>query len=50
MLDKYPMQVDIKGGRVNFLFSKIYIISNSHPRAWYKDLTVNQQQALIRRI
>lgn len=50
MLDKYPLQVDIKGGRVNFLFNKIYIVSNYHPRDWYINMEIEKQQPLIRRI
>lgn len=38
MLDKYPIMVDIKGGRVPFLFSKIYITSNVDPKDWYPNV------------
>lgn len=34
LLDRYPMQVPIKGGFVEWLPRKIYITSNLHPRHW----------------
>jgi hypothetical protein len=42
MLDKYPMMVDVKGGRVPFMFDAIYIASNMHPKYWYAN--VRQEQ------
>jgi len=38
MLDKYPMMVDVKGGRIPFLFDAIYIASNYHPKNWYMNV------------
>ena len=42
MLDKYPMMVDVKGGRLPFLFKNIYIASNSHPKDWYYNVREEQ--------
>lgn len=35
MLDRYPIQVPIKGGHVWWCPTKIYLTSNVHPRNWY---------------
>lgn len=37
MCDRYPLQVEVKGGKVNFRPSKIFITTNKNPRQWYKD-------------
>jgi len=50
MLDKYPMMVDIKGGRVPFQFKNIYIASNYHPKNWYENVSKEGLQALARRL
>jgi len=50
MLDKYPMMVDVKGGRVPFMFKNIYIASNVHPSKWYGGLEEAKTQALARRL
>jgi len=50
MLDKYPMMVDVKGGRIPFLFKNIYIASNYHPKNWYTSVGTPQLQALARRL
>lgn len=36
-LDKYPMNVPVKGGFVPFVPETIYITSNFHPSEWYDD-------------
>lgn len=41
--------VDVKGGRVPFLFKNIYITSNYHPKDWYNK-SDNELKALARRI
>lgn len=35
MCDKYPLQVEIKGGSIQFTAPRIFITSNKHPRLWY---------------
>lgn len=35
MLDRYPVQVPIKGGHVWWCPTRIYVTSNVHPRNWY---------------
>jgi len=37
LCDRYPLQVEVKGGKVNFSAKKIFITTNKHPRSWYKD-------------
>jgi len=47
MLDRYPLQVEIKGGKTNFAPKKIVITTNKNPRNWYKDVYF---PALARRV
>ena len=35
LLDRYPCQVETKGGSVNFAPKKIIILSNKAPEDWY---------------
>jgi len=37
LFDRYPLQVEVKGGKVNFIAKKIFVTTNKNPRAWYKD-------------
>lgn len=37
LLDRYPLQVEVKGGKVNFSAKLIIITTNKNPRMWYKD-------------
>lgn len=37
LADKYPLQLPIKGGHVNFNAEHIYITSNKTPNEWYKE-------------
>lgn len=48
LLDRYPMQVPVKGGFVNWKPKIIYITSNSPPEDWYAN--VEDKSALLRRI
>lgn len=50
LLDRYPMQVPIKGGFVNWAPKKIFITSNLDPRTWYQEANQEHQAALFRRI
>jgi len=51
MLDRYPIQVPIKGGFVWWCPRRIYITTNKHPRDWYNfDTRADQYRALTRRI
>ncbi|AKV62292.1 putative replication initiation protein [Calanoida sp. copepod associated circular virus] len=50
LLDRYPMQVPVKGGFVNWVPKRIFITSNLDPRTWYKDAIQEHQAALMRRI
>lgn len=51
-LDKYPVQVEYKGGTKYFQPDKIYICSNKHPKDWYnwESMKPELKQALYRRI
>lgn len=46
--DRYPMQVEIKGGQANFTAKTICITSNLPPKAWYKN--ISNLAALYRRV
>jgi len=47
MCDRYPMQVEIKGGATSFLAKTIIIISNKRPDLWYPNQYFD---ALMRRV
>lgn len=50
MLDRYPMDVEVKGAKVNFNPDRIIITSNLSPCEWYMGCNKLQRDALIRRI
>ncbi len=35
LLDRYPLQVPVHGGSVEFVSKRIIMTSNAHPRDWY---------------
>ncbi len=49
LLDRYAMQVPVKGGFVNWAPARIYITSNLDPRDWFLGVTGEQADALRRR-
>lgn len=49
LIDRYPMQVPIKGGYTNWVPKVIYFTSNKDPSEWYQNITAQQQRALQRR-
>lgn len=49
LLDRYPMQVPVKGGFVSFIPQEIYITSNIDPNLWYRSANVEHVHALFRR-
>lgn len=50
LLDRYPMQVPVKGGFTNWAPKKVYITSNIRPRSWYQEADNFSLAALFRRI
>lgn len=51
LLDRYPIDVQVKGSYASLQATKIIITSNLHPRLWYDySKREGQYQALIRRI
>lgn len=50
LLDRYPMQVPIKGGYVNWVPRRIFITSNLQPVEWYPKATGQQHAAIKRRL
>lgn len=50
LLDRYPMQVPVKGSFVEWVPKVIYITSNLSPEEWYPMATPEQHRALARRI
>lgn len=50
LLDRYPMQVKIKGGFVNWAPQEIYITSNLAPEEWFPRAHDEHVRALFRRI
>jgi len=49
-LDRYPVNVEIKGSSVPLKAEKIWITSNLNPRQWYPDLDEETMNALLRRL
>lgn len=49
LLDRYPMQVRIKGGFTNWCPKEIYITSNLDPNTWYPNAHNEHVNALFRR-
>lgn len=50
MLDRYPIQVPVKGGHVWWCPTRIFITSNVHPRKWYDySQRADSYRALTRR-
>lgn len=50
MLDRYPMQVPIKGGYVNWKPKRIFITANTDWMLWYPKATAEQWKAIERRL
>lgn len=50
VVDKYPMQVEVKGGSVQMRGRKFFFTSNKHPREWWPSLNLAQKQGVCRRI
>lgn len=48
--DRYPMDVPIKGGHVNWCPRRIYITSNVMPSLWYPNIDGESRAALFRRL
>jgi len=49
LLDRYPVEVEVKGGTFNFAPKRIFITSNKEPIEWYIN-KVDQFQTLRRRL
>lgn len=50
LLDRYPLQVPVKGGFVPWCPTKVYLTSNLHPDSWFPEGELAQIAALRRRI
>lgn len=50
ILDGYKLRLDKKGSFGWAHWNNVYITSNKHPSNWYNNLTVDQVEALNRRI
>lgn len=50
LLDRYPMQVPVKGGFVQWVPKHIVITSNYPPEDWYPNAKDKHKEALLRRI
>ncbi|AIF76280.1 Rep [Bat associated circovirus 9] len=48
--DRYPLEVEVKGGLVPFLARTVIITSNKMPQEWYSSDAVPHAEALYRRI
>jgi len=49
-LDRYPVNVEIKGSSVPLCAERIWITSNLDPRTWYPELDEETVLALVRRL
>lgn len=50
LLDRYRMQVPVKGSFVKWCPKRIYITSNLDPRDWYANASPAHREALLRRL
>jgi len=50
ILDRYPLNVETKGGSTPFVAETVYITSNVAPDAWYPNLPPQRTAALQRRL
>lgn len=50
LLDRYPMDVPVKGDFVKFVPKHIFITSNINPEDWYPNASEEHKRALFRRI
>lgn len=50
LLDRYPCNVETKGGSVSFVARRIFITSNMPPTQWYSKLPPQRTAALDRRL
>lgn len=50
LLDRYPLNVETKGGSTPFTAKKVIITSNVAPAEWYKNLPPSRTDALFRRL
>lgn len=50
LLDRYPMQVPIKGGFVSFVPKRIWITANYSPQEWFANARPEHVAALMRRL
>lgn len=51
LLDRYPMQVPIKGGFLNWRPQVIFLTAQTHPKDWYNEEKCSERiKALLRRI
>lgn len=49
-LDRYPVNVEIKGSSTPLCCERVWITSNLDPRAWYSELDEETLNALLRRL
>lgn len=49
LLDRYPMQVPVKGDFVSWAPEEIYITSNLDPRCWFPNAHPEHVEAMFRR-
>lgn len=49
-LDRYPVNVEIKGSAIPLFVRRFWITSNLHPREWYPTLDPQTSDALMRRL
>lgn len=50
LLDRYPMNCQVKGGYRRWAPTTIYITSNNHPQHWYPEARQVDLDAILRRI
>lgn len=50
LMDRYPVDVEVKGGKVHFAPKRLYITSNKLPHEWYNPEVPYNHDAFYRRI
>jgi len=49
LIDRYPIEVEVKGGYEKLLAKKIIITTNNHPNSWYDYSSRNEQYTALAR-
>lgn len=49
-MDKYPLEVPVKGGHVQAKWTKVVLVGNKHPDEWYPVASAEAWKGVQRRV